>query len=115
MWRAERQRDSDGNIVFHETFLRHVPCNGIGRKESKLMPFGEVLRTVVTEIEIEQVTIHIPVRYASSQSLVPTGYPLHNITANIGGVHIIVLCIFKDTGYIVISEISPIYLSLIHI
>ena len=58
-----------GNL-FHEWFLSQVPCTGDSREESETMVFVEILRTVVSEIKINKITIIPVIAETSGYSLI---------------------------------------------
>src|SRR5690606_30634698 len=69
-------------IVFDKRFLRHVPRHGKCGEESVLFAYGEVFRTVITEIEIDEIPVVVVIGKTACQSLVPSGYPILDIATD---------------------------------
>ncbi len=79
--------------LFDELFFGYIPCSGDGWKEVELMAFSEIFRSVIAEIEVEEVARLVAIRKPTCEPLISAFYALHDILAIIGGVNAFFLCI----------------------
>ena len=86
----------------HELVLRGYPSHGHGREEAVLLAALEVLRTVQTEVQVEEVGVPEAVGEAARKTLVALGDGVHRaVGARFGGAFQIVE---EQAAYAVVAE-----------
>ena len=96
-------------MFFYQFLFRYVPSQRKGWEKAKAMSVGKILRTVVTEVEIYEITIVPVVVDTSRQSHVPFGNTIFYIRTNINCSPISILSIFQYTTHMMRFE-GPIIL-----
>ena len=68
------------------------------------MPFGKILRTIVSEVEIEEIAILPAIGQTSGQSLMTVIDAIQNIVVMLIGIDRFVLCVFQYAAQHMVTE-----------